>query len=54
MDNNTERLNRSMESIKNGDTITKTLEELGITEDDWADEFFDDDWWGEEQIKDIE
>ena len=54
VDNNTKRLNKSIESLNNGDTVTKTLEELGIEEDDEFLGFYEDDWWGDEQIKDIE
>ena len=54
MDNNTKRLNKSIESLNNGDTVTKTLEELGIEEDDEFLGFYEDGWWGDEQIKDME
>lgn len=51
MDNNTKRLNKSIESLNNGDTVTKTLEELGIEEDDEFLGFYEDDWWGDEPIR---
>ena len=54
MDNNTKRFNKSIESLNNGNTITKTLEELGIEEDEESLGFYEDDWCSDEQIKDIE